>query len=280
MSSLLKHHYALPILSLAVGIAACSLLMRVQHTPHLGDSPVLRMHCAAGIKNALEPSLEAFTSRTGIHVEVTYGGSGVLLSDFRTRPDGVDLFLAADDEYTRSAKEYGLIDTIVPLAQMRPVIAYEHGNPHHIHGLDDLVHPTLRVALAHPETAAIGKCTKQILTHYGYWDTLRTQAVVCKPTVNELANDLKLNAVDAAITWDATARQYPEIDFICPPEFHDTKSTVSIGISARTRMLEAAQTLTHDLRDTKRGGVHFEAWGYELIPHEHHPTHIVDEISP
>ena len=37
---------------------------------------------------------------------------------------------------------------------------------------------------------------------------------VYKPTVPDLANDLKIGTVDVAILFDATVRQYPELEAI------------------------------------------------------------------
>ena len=262
MPSILKHHYALPILSIAVLTSLCAVLAANSRFTQNADTQVLRIHCAAGIKNAIDPAIHDFIARTGIEVEVTFGGSGVLLSDFRTRPSGVDLFIAADDQYTQSAKDFGLIEKSAPLARMQPVLAFPKENPHNIGGIEDLLGKPIRLALANPDTAAIGKCTQQALATSGYWETISSQVTVYKPTVNELANDLKLNAVDVAITWDATARQYPEIDFVHSPEFADAGSTVSAGISTRTNMPDAAQLLMNDLTDATRGGMYFEAWGY------------------
>ena len=35
-----------------------------------------------------------------------------------------------------------------------------------------------------------------------------------KPTVNEVANDVKIKTVHAGIVWDATVRQYPELETV------------------------------------------------------------------
>ncbi len=258
------------VFTLVLAVALMIILYADSQHSAANNSDVLRLHCAAGMKNAVEPATRMFTDETGIEVEITYGGSGVLLADFRTRPDGVDLFLAADDEYTTTAYELGLIQDRYPLARMRPVIAVKKGNPLHITSLSDLTRDTVRVALAHPDTAAIGRSTQRALTAHGYWDEMYTRARVCKPTVNELANDLKLETIDAAITWDATARQYDEIDFIDAVEFNTEHSTVCVGISSQSRNQESASLLAKHLASEHGGRSHFTSWGYS--PLEDPPT--------
>ena len=66
--------------------------------------------------------------------------------------------------------------------------------------------------LPNPEAAAIGRVAKAALGKSGIWEDLAAKAITFKPTVNDLANDLKLGSADASILWDATVRQYPEIE--------------------------------------------------------------------
>ena len=74
--------------------------------------------------------------------------------------------------------------------------------------LADLLQPGVRVACGNPDATAIGN------VHAGPARTFRAMGVaqppdqrsgVFKPTVNEVANDVKLGSVDAGIVWDATA---------------------------------------------------------------------------
>ena len=279
MLSILKHHNTLPACSILTLVSLCALISMESKSPGNANSQKLKIHCAAGIKNAIEPATADFTHHTGIQIEITYGGSGVLLSDFRARPSGIDLFLAADDQYSQAARDFGLVSVIVPLASMQPVIAFTNTNPKDINNITDLFKDSLRVAIAHPDTAAIGKCTQESLATYGYWNTMNTQAAVIKTTVHELANDLKLQAVDAAIIWDATARQYSEIDFLYAPELASARSTISVGISSRTKLPKAAQLFTEFLSDPKRGGQYFEAWGYSPLNKNQHRQVKKDNLS-
>ena len=94
---------------------------------------------------------------------------------------------------------------------MRPVIITAAGNPKKIGVLNDLLRSDVRVALANPDQAAIGRTLRTLLQKTGQWSEFEKHAAVLKPTVNDLANDVKVGSVDAAIVWDATARQYPSL---------------------------------------------------------------------
>ena len=113
--------------------------------------------------------------------------------------------------YVDIAEEKGLIDEVLPLGYLRPVIAVPKGNPKEIESLDDLLGPELRVALGNPESASVGKLTTKLLEQAGIWEKIKAQVEekrgVFKPTVPEIANDVKIGAVDAAIVWDATVAQ-------------------------------------------------------------------------
>ena len=87
------------------------------------------------------------------------------------------------------------------------MIAVKNGNPLGIRTIDDLARPDVRAALANPEAASIGRVVKATLGER--WRQLADKATVMKPTVTEIATDLSLGAVDAAIVWDAIVPQFP-----------------------------------------------------------------------
>ena len=47
--------------------------------------------------------------------------------------------------------------------------------------------------------------------------------VVSTPTVNDVANAVKLGTVDAGIVWDAVMAQYPTLDMVAVPEAQQEK---------------------------------------------------------
>ncbi len=227
------------------------------------EKPLL-VFCAAGIKPPVEAVAREYEQAFGVRVQLQYGGSGTLLSNLRVADAG-DLFLAADESYMKSAREFGLLAETVPLARLRPVIAVTKGNPKNIHTLEDLQRPEVRVAMANPDAASIGRTVRALLQQAGQWTGLEKHVTVFKPTVNDVANDVKLAAVDAGIVWDATARQYPELESVPVPLFDQATETISIGVLKHSAHPAAALRFARYLGARDQGLKQFAKFHYEPV---------------
>lgn len=225
----------------------------------------LMLYCAAGLKPPVEAIRKQYETEYGIFLQINYEGSGTLLSKIKIAPQG-DLFLAADDSYITLARTEGLVAEEMPLATMQPVIAVSRGNPRRISGLADLLADDIRLGLANPDAAAIGKITRQVLGQSDRWEQFLSQAKVLKPTVNDLANDIKLQTIDAAIIWDAVANQYPEVEVIRAPEFENHSRQVTIGVLTASDQPAAALHVARYLSARDRGAQVFERFGYNAVP--------------
>lgn len=220
----------------------------------------LMVFCAAGLKPPIEAVAQAYEREYGVPIQLQYGGSGTLLSSLRVTGRG-DLFLAADESYLNSARSNALVDEILPLAHMRPVIAVAKGNPKNVRSLADLLH--VRVALANPDAAAIGQVTREVLRKSGQWSALEQQAKVFKPTVNDVANDIKLGSVDAGIVWDATVRQYAELEMIDVPSLESGQQRVAVGLLRSTAQPTRALHFARYLGAPEKGLKELARLGYE-----------------
>ncbi len=226
----------------------------------------LVLFCAAGVKPPVADAAAKYAKeRFGITINIQYGGSGTLLSNLKVAKIG-DLYLAADSSYQDIAKEAGLVKEVIPLAKIRPVIAVAKGNPKNIKNLDDLLKDDIKIALANPEAASIGKQSKKIMQQTGHWERIEKKATVFKPTVMDIAGDVSLGSVDAAIVWDSTVKQLPDkLDAVHIPEFDSNDKTISIGILTCTKKPTDALRFARYLQAPQKGQVEFEKYGYELI---------------
>ncbi len=227
---------------------------------------ILACHCLlrAELKPAVEPVAQEYERIFGVPIQVQYGGSGTLLSNLRVAGRG-DLFIAADDSYMQLARSNGLVAEIIPLVHMVPVLAVRRGNPKNLHGLADLLQPGVTLVMANPEVAAIGKVVRDLLQKSGEWPALVRQIKVLKPTVNDVANDLKLGAADAGIVWDATARQYPELEGIGLESFAAVENTVPVGVLKSCPQPRSALRFARYLGARDRGLRQFERTGYQPV---------------
>jgi molybdenum ABC transporter molybdate-binding protein len=229
-----------------------------------GTKQQLVLYCAAGIKQPVDEVAREYEGRYPVEIQLQYQGSGTLLSSLTVTRTG-DLFLAADQSYLDLAREKDLVAEVLPLARMHPVIGVAKGNPKHIRGLDDLLRKEVRVALGSPEAASIGKQTEKLLTKTGHWARVKEAAVVFKPTVTDLANDLKIGSVDAAVVWDATANQYPEIEAVRVPAFDKATKDVLIGVLNSCKQPTAALRFCRYLGARDKGLQAFAEHGYEVV---------------
>ncbi len=232
-----------------------------------GKPGALFLYCAAGIRAPIAEIVARYREEYGVSVQVEYAGSGALLSKIRVAGKG-DLYLAADATHIDIARQQGLVDEAIPLAYQRPVIAVAKGNPRQIQSARDLLREDLRTALGSPEAASIGEATKSLLTASGLWDAVSEAARargVFKPTVNDIANDVKLGAVDAAIVWDSTVKQYPELEAIPLENADKFIQCVTIGVLKCSRQPMAALRLARYVSARDRGLTSFAKLGYPVV---------------
>lgn len=264
------------IVGSVVAVAVLALLLIWQ--PDGGSAPTttspaspgepLVFYCAAGIKPPVEKVVEEYTAEFGVPIRLQYGGSGTLLSNLRVARLG-DLYVAGDASFIEVAREQGLVAEAIPLAHIRPVIAVAKANPKKIRTPKDLIRPDVRTALGNPEAASVGKQTRSALKKAGLWDELakavRTRGVY-KPTVNEVANDVKIGTVDAGVIWDATVRQYPELTIAAP--LTDDKSfamEITVGVLTSSKRPTEALRFARYLGARDRGLLAFARLGYEPV---------------
>jgi len=251
--------------SLVLLIALVALLYGTQSRPDRARrvEPLL-VYCAAGLKLPVEAAARDYESEFGIPVQIQFGGSGTLLSNLKVSQRG-DLFIAADDSFVELGRSNRLLAEVISLAQLAPVLVVARGNPKGVADLADLLAPGIRLSLANPEAAAVGALTRQALVHSGHWSVLSANATVFKPTVNDVANDVKLGSVDAGFVWDATAAQYPELTSIALPEFAGYASTVSICVLKVCEQPSAALHFARYLSARDRGLRRFNEQGFRAV---------------
>jgi molybdate transport system substrate-binding protein len=235
-----------------------------QATPSAPQSqtPALLVHCAAGLKKPLEQVAALFRSETGTEIHLQFGGTASLLSGIRTTQRG-DLFISADSAGIEDGKKFDLIQEVVPFATQSPVIAVQKSNPHRVTSLKDLLNPQLRVALVNPETAAVGRLIRTLLGEA--YTPLAQKAVVTKPTVPDVANDLSLGTIDAAILWDSTVSLFSNLESIAVPELSAHSEPASVAVLTSCTQPQVALRFARFLAAPEKGGTVLRQNGFRPI---------------
>jgi molybdate transport system substrate-binding protein len=255
------------LIALVAAFAMILLLMmqlkklgkKIEFAPSGGT---LTLFCAASMKLPVEQIIADYEQETGNIVQVQYGGSGTLLSQLKVNPNAADLYLAADMSYLERGRRAELISEVLPLAWMQPVLAVAKGNPLKLTQLEDLLASDVRYGLANPESAAIGRISREVLQALGTWREFESQATVFKPTMPELANDLKLGTLDAAILWDATVAQHQELHAIELPDFADRSFLEAVGVLRTTEQPALALQFARFMQARDRGALSIVRHGF------------------
>ncbi len=232
--------------------------------------------CAAGVVRPVQEVATAFEREVGVRVQIEPGPSGKLLAQLRVAKGRAQLFLAADASYVDRALALGLVTEAFPVARIHPVIAVAAGNPKGVRGIDDLLRDDVRVALANPELASIGRTVKERLGRIGAWDRLESRsraggaALSFAGTVTEVAQAVRIGAADAGIVWDSLPRQFGlasvEVDVFAAPEL------VTVGVVAPAPDDGAPSRLAESLAFARyltardRGQLAFARAGFAPVP--------------
>jgi molybdate transport system substrate-binding protein len=189
----------------------------------------LLFYCAAGLMVPVEEIVSQYKKEYGITVNVQYGGSGSLITNMRVSNKG-DLYLAADESFLELAGSYDLLRENQPLAFQHPVIIVPAGNPRNITSIRDFLRPDVSYSIGVPEATSVGRITKKVFEELDIWEEIETKTTVFKPTVYDVANDVKLKTVDAGIVWNVVGDQYPDLEIIEDPAFARFIETVSVSV--------------------------------------------------
>ena len=224
----------------------------------------LVVYCAASNKSVVEAVRQDYEKEFNTRVQVQYGASQSLLASLEVTKTG-DLYLPADDSFLKLARERELIANEFPLAEMRVVVGVRRGNPKGIRTLADLLRADVEVVQGNAEATAIGKLTQSILTATGQWEELKRHTTVFKTTVNEVANDIKIGAVDAGIIFDAVLHDYDSLEGITIPELSPIRSHVAVALLKASTHPREALHFARYLSARDKGLTRYREFGFTAV---------------
>lgn len=240
------------------------LLVMDSNRPAAAVKEPLIVYCAAGLRAPVEVIAQNYEKEYGVPVQLQFGGSQTLLASLEVARKG-DLYLPADDGYIRLAHEKGLAAETLPIARMNTVLAVKKGNPKNIRTFDDLLRRDVVIAQANPDAAAIGKITRDAFQRTGKWTAVEQRTKVFKPTVNDVANDVKLGTVDTGFVWDSLARQYPDLEIVRLPSLEGAQANITLTVLNSSQHPTAALRFARYLSARDKGLKEFERFHYDPV---------------
>ncbi|MCI0681144.1 MAG: extracellular solute-binding protein [Gemmataceae bacterium] len=207
-----------------------------------------------------------FEKETNQPVEVRYGTSQDILTQLSITTKQGDLFLPADDSYIELARKKDLVAELLPLASMRAVIVARPGFERPIKSWDDVLAPGVKLGLANPDAAAIGKLLRDHLRQQGRWDAVERANPAMLGTVNQVGNAAQIGSIDVGVMWDAVAASFPRISRMAVPELKDVKAQVQIAVAKNSTQPTQALRLARYIAAKDRGLLHLKKQGFEVTP--------------
>lgn len=241
-----------------------------------GERP-LSVYAAAGMRVPVEEIVRDYETEFGIKLEIQYAGSNTLLNQLQTdRFSQTDVYLAADDFYTTRAVELDLAVDTMPIAYQHPVIAVRRDSDKEIETLADLLRDDVRVAVANPDQAAVGKATRRQLESIAVGDTNRwleleqhvIDSGVFKPTVNDIATDVVVGTIDAAIVWNSTVampKYRDDLIGISVPELSGDADLISVAVLESSPNLTSAYRFARYVSARDKGLSVFSKYGTQAV---------------
>lgn len=226
-------------MNLLLALLACT----ASHAP---VEPLL-VFAGAASKPPTEEVALAYEQKTGRKVDVTFGGSGYVLSQMRLAKQG-DIYFPGSSDYMEIAKREGdvIAETERTVVYLVPSINVQAGNPQGIQSLADLARPGLKVAIANPEGVCVGAYAVEIVEKNfspeqkaAFRANLINYAESCEKT----ATAVSLKMADAVLGWSVFQHWDPErIQTVAlRPEEIVRVGYIPIAVSRFTKDREGAQ---------------------------------------
>lgn len=236
-------------------------------------SESLLMYAGAASKPPTEEAIKLFEEKTGIKIEVVFGGSGKVLSEMKLAKLG-DLYFPGSSDYMEKAKKDGdvIADTEAIITYLVPAINVQAGNPHNIQTFKDLTQPGLKVAIANPDTVCVGVYAVEIIEKNFSADekaAFRANLLNYTESCEKTATAISLKTVDAVLGWSVFQDWDPETIQTIPLEASQIPRVgyIPIAVASYTKKQAAAQQFI-DFLTSDEGQAIFAKYGYFATPEE------------
>ncbi len=190
------------------------LAMAIVVPPSHASSRSLLVFAGAASKPPAEEAARVFTQKTRIEVNLTFGGSGFVLSQMKLARRG-DVYFPGSSDFMEKAKREMLVfpETEKIVTYLVPAINVQKGNPHNIRSLKDLLKPGLRLAIADPDSVCVGTYAVEVVEknfNPEERQQFRKNLVTTVESCERTANILSLKGVDAVLGWEVFQHWDPE----------------------------------------------------------------------
>jgi len=176
----------------------------------------LLFFCGSAVKVPMDELIPLYEAKSGVKINVIYGGSGTLLSQMALAGKG-DVYLCGSPDYITIGERKNLLipGSARRISYLVPAILVPEGNPRNIKTLNDLARPGVRVGMGNPETVCLGLYGLEILEYNRLMEKILPNVVVFAKSCEDTATLAALGKVDAILGWDVFESWTPSsVDWI------------------------------------------------------------------
>jgi molybdate transport system substrate-binding protein len=257
---------------MCVGVATASSLIAGLGMARAAKAAPKKIRLMAFVGSASKPpALEAKAvyekKHPNIVVDMTFGGSGTLLTQITLEKIG-DIYMPGSDDYMDKAEKQAAVDpkTRKIVAYLVPVICVQHGNPEKIRSLADMARPGVTVGLAQAGAVCLGDTSDEILRAAKLEKEVKKNCLTYARSCEQTEQLVQLKEVDAIIGWDAFKSWAPkEIDIVSiPPKLLRVRNVPAAVITYAKEPKAAADFIA--FLTSKQGKAIFAKHGYSVKP--------------
>ncbi len=259
----------------SIALTGCSQNMTSKKdtsTPNPTQKSLL-VYAGAASKPPTEEAAKLFEEKTGVKVDLVFGGSGTVLSQMSLNKKG-DLYFPGSSDFMEKAKQKGLVypETESKIVYLVNAINVQKGNPKNIHSLKDLLKPGIKVAIANPETVCVGLYATEIIDKSLTQEekqAFKKNLINYTESCDKTAAAISLKTVDAVIGWSVFQNWDPKNIETIPLQKNEIQriAYIPIAISKYTENKEAAQKFI-DFLNSEEGKAVFNKYHYFITPEE------------
>lgn len=233
----------------------------------------LLVYAGSASKPPTEEAAKIFEEKTGVKIDLVFGGSGTVLSQMKLNKQG-DIYFPGSSDFMEKAKKENLVfpDTEKYIVYLVNAINVQKGNPKGIKELKDLLKPGLKVAIANPETVCVGLYATEIVDNAlspEEKEAFKANLINYTESCDKTATAISLKTVDAVIGWRVFQYWDPNNIETIPLKADQIQRIgyIPIAISAYTQNRELAQQFI-DYIDSQEGKAIFKKYNYFVTPDE------------
>ncbi|MDH4128314.1 MAG: molybdate ABC transporter substrate-binding protein [Spirochaetota bacterium] len=190
---------------LVIIIFSILIILACSKTESTKNNKNLMIFVGAASKPPTEQAIKLFEKETNIKVNVTYGGSGYVLSQMILSKQG-DIYFPGSSDYMEKAKKEGVVypNSEKIVVYLVSAINVQKGNPKKITSLKDLTKPGIKIAIANPDGVCVGAYAVEIIEkslNQSEKKAFKNNIINYTDSCAKTATAISLKAVDAIVGW-------------------------------------------------------------------------------